>query len=845
MSSGLREVLGREVIIADGAMGTQIQAARLRPEDFAPTEGCPEILNVTKPQVIEEIHAEYLAAGVDAVTTNTFGANLTALADHKIADRLHELAFAGARLARHSADQAGPGHWVFGSMGPGTKLPSLGTVPFSAIRDAYQTQATAMLDGGADLLLIETCQDLLQAKAAAIGAQRAVTATGVAAPVIVQVTVEPTGTLLLGTETRAAVTALAALGIDGMGLNCATGPDAMGEHLRQVAAALPLVSVMPNAGLPDMTDDGAIYRLAAEELAQALAQFVEEVGVAIVGGCCGTTPEHLAAVVRRLAHRPLPARSPADSTAGCVSSLYHAVSLRQDATILSIGERTNAQGSKAFREAIAADDLDTCVAMAREQARNGAHVIDLSVDAVGRDGPADMARIAARFNTEQTLPVMVDSTDPATVEAALECLGGRAIVNSVNLEDGGVGLRALAPVIREHGAAVVALTIDEEGQARTAAQKVRVADRLIETLVELGFDERDIIIDPLTFPIATGAEETRRDGAETLRALQAIHAAHPAVGLMLGVSNVSFGLAPPVRVVLNSVFLFEAMACGLSAAIIHPGRITPLDRLDPALRDAARALVWEQGPSDALAVLLGAGGASVAASAQSTLPVAERLRRRIIEGNKAGLADDLEEALRTLTAAVIVDDLLLPAMAEVGEQFGAGQTQLPFVLQSAEAMKAAVTHLEPHLAAAGSADRRGQPGVVLATVRGDVHDIGKDLVDIVLSNNGFTVHNLGIKQPLTSMLAAAQEHDALAIGMSGLLVKSVEVMRENLAEMNARGLRIPVILGGAALTRRHVEESLAPLYAGEVRYAKDAFEGLTILRELSSAPGNAAHDGGP
>ncbi|MDR1152925.1 MAG: homocysteine S-methyltransferase family protein [Bifidobacteriaceae bacterium] len=839
----LRGVLGRRVVVADGAMGTQLMAAGLTPADYAGFDGCHEYLNLSRPDVVASVHAAYLDVGVDAVETNSFGANPSNLGEYGLAGRIEQLAHASARIAREVASSYTRRRWVFGSIGPGSWLPSLGHVAFADLRDAFEVQAFALLEGGADLLLIETAQDPLSAKAAVIAARRARARAGVDAPIIVQITVETTGTMLLGTETMAALTSLMALGIDGMGLNCATGPDSMREHLTQLAAHLPITSVMPNAGLPELTLEGAVYGLTPAGLADALDEFTGELGTAIVGGCCGTTPRHMREVVRRVGGRDLdrPAMDP-HPAAGRVASLFTAVALRQDVSYLAIGERANAQGSKAFREALHADDMDRCVDLACGQARAGAHVVDVCVDAVGRDGSADMAGLTARLATASTLPIMVDSTDPAVVRAALEHLGGKAIVNSVTLEDGGARLREVVGLVREHGAAVVALTIDEEGQARTAERKIAIAERLIDAVVAGGVDERDVIVDPLTFPVAAG-DETRRDGLATLAAIRAIRAAHPNAHLMLGVSNISFGLAPRARVVLNSVFLAEAVAAGLDAAIVNPARIEPLDRMDPALRAAAVDLIYDRRSPDALAVLLGAATDAPVPpdDAGPHLTGSARLAARIATGRTGGMDADLAEALAERGALGVLDEVLLPAMAEVGEAFGAGRMQLPFVLQAAEAMKAAVAWLEPHMPRRGA----GKGTVVLATVRGDVHDIGKNLVDIILTNNGYRVINLGIKQSISAMVDAADTHGAHAIGMSGLLVKSVEVMRENLAEMNARGRLLPVILGGAALTRAYVDDELRGLYHGEVRYAKDAFEALAILGEWKGEAGGDGVDGDP
>jgi 5-methyltetrahydrofolate--homocysteine methyltransferase len=832
------------VVVADGAMGTMLQQADLTLDDFDGFEGCNEILNVTRPDVVRAIHDAYFAVGSDCVGTNTFGANLANLGEYGIADRIFELARAGARLARESADawqDADRPRWVLGSVGPGTKLPTLGHVTFAALRDAYADQVRGMLAGGVDAILVETAQDLLQAKAAVIGARRARAAEHADdVPLFVNVTVEATGTLLLGTEIAAALTALEPLGIDLIGLNCATGPAEMSEHLRTLSRTARIgVACMPNAGLPQLTADGAHYPLDPDQLAAAHEVFTREFGLALVGGCCGTTPAHLAAVVGSVGGRGLATRK-IRSEPG-VSSLYQQVPFRQDTSYLVIGERTNANGSKAFRDAMLDERWDACVDIARAQIRDGAHVLDLCVDYVGRDGVADMRTAAARLATSSTLPIMLDSTEPEVVEAGLEALAGRCIVNSVNYEDGDGPTSRFArimPIVREHGAAVVALTIDEQGQARTAEHKVAVAARLIEDLTGTwGMAVSDIVVDCLTFPIATGQEETRRDALETIDAIREVKRRFPDVQTTLGVSNVSFGLNPAARLVINSVFLHEAQRAGLDSAIVHAARIVPLSRIPEHQRQLAYDLVYDKRTEDydpLQGILEEFAGATTKDSRETraaelaALPLGERLRRRVIDGEKAGLEADLEEALISRPALDIVNDDLLSGMKTVGDLFGAGEMQLPFVLQSADVMKTAVAYLEPHME---HTDEHGKGTIVLATVKGDVHDIGKNLVDIILSNNGYTVVNLGIKQPVSAILDAADEHDADVIGMSGLLVKSTVVMRENLEEMNQRGsaARWPVVLGGAALTRAYVEQDLARLFDGEVRYARDAFEGLRLM----------------
>ena len=842
-ADSLRRALSERVVVADGAMGTMLQASDLDLDDFEGHEGCNEVLNVTRPEVVQAVHEAFLAVGVDCVETNTFGANLGNLGEYGIEHRIRELADAGARLAREVTEGwSSPDRprWVLGSVGPGTKLPSLGHVPYSTLRDAYQAQAEGMLAGGVHAVLVETAQDLLQAKAAVVGTRRALATTGSDVPVLVQITVETTGAMLLGTEIGAALTALEPLGVDLIGLNCATGPAEMSEHLRHLARhARVALSCMPNAGLPQLTSEGARYPLTPAELADAHDVFTAEFGLSLVGGCCGTTPEHLRLVVERVRGREPARRRPRPEPGA--ASLYQHVPFRQDTAYLSIGERTNANGSKAFREAMLGSRWDDCVEIARSQTRDGAHLLDVCVDYVGRDGAADMRELAGRLATASTLPLVLDSTEPAVIEAGLECLGGRAVVNSVNYEDGDgprSRLRQLMPVVQEHGAAVIALTIDEEGQARTAAWKVRVADRLIGQLTgEFGLDVGDIVVDCLTFPIATGQEETRRDAVETIEAIREIKHRHPGVQTTLGVSNVSFGLNPAARQVLNSVFLHECVKAGLDSAIVHAARILPLSRIPEEQLQVALDLVHDRRRDgyDPLARFLelfegvDAGAAREdRAAALLQLPLFHRLEQRIVEGERTGLDSDLAAALEQRSALDIVNDTLLPGMRTVGELFGAGEMQLPFVLQSAEVMKAAVAYLEPFME---RTDESGKGTIVLATVKGDVHDIGKNLVDIILSNNGYTVVNLGIKQPINAILEAAEEHRADAIGMSGLLVKSTVVMRENLEEINQRGTaaRWPVLLGGAALTRAYVEEDLAELYDGEVRYARDAFEGLRLM----------------
>ena len=861
-AQALLDAVQSRVVIADGAMGTMLQEHDPSLEDYQQLEGCNEILNVSRPDIIAAIHDAYLATGIDAVETNTFGANWSNLSDYGIDDRIRELAAAGARIARERVEAAeatdGRTRWVLGSMGPGTKLPTLGHTTYAHLKETFAEQAIGLIDGGADAFLIETSQDLLQTKSAVNGCKQAIVATGIRLPIFVEITVETTGTMLMGSEVGAALTALEPLGVDAIGLNCATGPDLMSEHLRHLSrhSGVPVVC-MPNAGLPVLGANGASYPLTPDELATAHEQFVREFGLGLIGGCCGTTPDHLRAVVERLRGDEPAERHPQPEPG--VASLYQHVSFDQDASYLAIGERTNANGSKAFREAMLEGRWDDCVEIARNQIRVGAHLLDVCVDYVGRDGVADMREVVSRFATSSTLPLVIDSTEPAVIRAGMELIGGRPVVNSVNFEDGdGPDSRfgRIMPLVKEHGAAVIALVIDEQGQARTTADKMRIASRLIDTLVdEWGLKVEDIIVDMLTFPIATGQEETRRDAIETIEAIRAVNAKYPGIHTTLGVSNVSFGLNPAARSVLNSVFLHEAVEAGLDSGIIDAAKIVPLASVPDDRRKVALDLVWDRREYDSdgnltydplasmLDLFAGVDTAALRdarAAELAALPVGERLERRIIDGESKGLDDDLQLAMADgMSALDIINEHLLAGMKVVGERFGSGEMQLPFVLQSAEVMKSAVALLEPHME---KTDQAGKGRMVLATVRGDVHDIGKNLVDIILTNNGYEVINLGIKQPIADIIAAAEEHNADVIGLSGLLVKSTVVMKDNLLELNSRGLagRWPVLLGGAALTRSYVEDDLADLFDGTVRYARDAFEGLALMEPLVAIARGAA-----
>ncbi len=842
----LRAAADAGVVILDGATGTGLQLLDLSLDDFDGLEGCNEVLNLTRPDAVEALHESYLDAGADAVLTNTFGASSITLGEYDLSDRTRELNRASAQLARRMADRYSTSEWprwAIGSLGPGTKLPSLGQVHFDQLHHAYLEQARGLLEGGVDALLVETIYDLLQGKAAILACHDALREAGSRVPLYATVTIETTGQMLVGSEIGAALTALAPLRLDGIGLNCATGPDLMREPLRYLAASADLTLLCsPNAGLPRTEDGQMVYDLTPADLAAAQHAFVTEYGVGIAGGCCGTTPEHIRALREELTGLRPAQRSPsADPSA---ASLFMSTPYRQDTSFLIVGERANANGSRRFKRLLQNEEWEQMSNVIRDQAAEGAHVADVCVDFVGRDGVPDMAELVALARETSTLPLMLDSTEPPVLEAGLKQLGGKAIVNSINLEDGGQRLdHTLSAAIR-YGAGVVALVIDEEGQARTCDRKLDIARRLYRVATEdYGLAPEDLFFDALTLPVSTGQEDLRRDGVETLDAVEAISREFPRAQTILGVSNISFGLNPAARQVLNSVFLHEAVERGLKAAIVHAAQILPINRIPQDQLEGAQRLIFDQwaqgpdGPIDPLpaymALFEDLEQQVDQANSIDDLPLEDRLHRRIVDGLRDGLEDDLDQALSQRAAIPIINDLLLPAMQEVGDLFGSGQMQLPFVLQSAETMKRAVAHLEPHMDRLESVSK-GK--IVLATVRGDVHDIGKNLVEIILSNNGYETVNLGIKQPIANVIEAAEQHDANAIGLSGLLVKSTLVMKEDLEELNRRELasRWPVLLGGAALTRKYVEWDLRNTFQGDVFYGQDAFEGLRIMNALAN-----------
>src|SRR5580700_7289543 len=842
----LLDYLADRVLLCDGPIGTQVQGRNLDIErDFHGHENCTDILTDSRPDLVLEIHRDYLAAGCEAVQTNSFGASPITLGEFGIGDRAFDLNRRSAELAREAVAEFahdGRTRFVFGSVGPGTRLPSLGHIAYQDLEDALTVQCAGLVAGGVDAIRIETCQDPLQIKAAVNGAKRAREAAGKDIPIIVQVTVETTGTLLVGADIAAAATIIHALDVPAIGLNCATGPREMAEHVKWLGDNWPgYLSVLPNAGLPELINGHTHYPLTPKELAQWLERFVLEDGVNIIGGCCGSEAAHIAALdqmLRRIGRerpRPTPkTRHPV--WVPSVASLYSQVALRQENAYLSIGERCNANGSRAFRRLQEQGDWDGCVEMGREQVKEGSHTLDICTAFVGRDEIAEMSEVVGRMRGSINAPLVIDSTEYPVLEAAMKLYGGKPIINSINFEDGEEAADQRLRLARRFGAAVIALTIDETGMAKEVEHKLAVAQRLYDFACgKHGLPPSDLLFDPLTFTICTGNADDRRLGLNTLDAIERMAERMPECQIILGLSNISFGLNPPARQVLNSVFLDHALRRGLTGAIVHFSKILPLHRIPEEEARVAEDLIFDRrrdgyDPLHKFMALFQDRTIEKAEKKGRPEKLEDRLAQRIVDGDRLDLEADLELAMQSYTPLDIINNILLGGMKTVGDLFGAGKMQLPFVLQSAETMKAAVGYLEPHME---RVEGQEKGTVVLATVRGDVHDIGKNLVDIILTNNGYRVVNLGIKQPIGAILDAAVTHKADAVGMSGLLVKSTVVMRENLEEMSRQGLRVPVMLGGAALTRRYVEEDCAKAYeAGRVAYARDAFAGLDLMDKI-------------
>ncbi len=840
----LLDALRDHVLLCDGGMGSRVQALTLDVErDYWDRENCTEVLNLSRPDLVREIHRGYFEAGADMVETNSFGGSTITLSEFDLAERTHEINRIAAELAREAADSFSDGRhrYVLGSIGPGTKLPTLGNIAYDPLEAAIAEQCRGLVAGGVDAILIETCQDTLQIKAAVNAAKLARREAGTDTPVFVQVTVETTGTLLVGPDIAAAATVVHALDVPLMGLNCATGPQEMAEHVRWLAANWPgLLSMQPNAGLPELVDGKTHYPLGAAEMASWMERFVAEDGINLVGGCCGTNTQHIQALDamlrRRGGFRPAPVARKSVWVPS-VASLYGQTPLRQENSYFSIGERCNANGSRKWRELQENGDWDGCVTVGREQVGEGSNSLDICTAFVGRDEVFEMNEIITRFTSSVNAPLVIDSTETNVIEAALKLHGGKPIINSINFEDGEAAAADRLVLAKKFGAAVIALTIDEAGMAKTPEAKLDVARRLVAFACgKHGLPQSDLLIDPLTFTIATGNEDDRKLAEWTLAGIAAIRKEFPDIQIILGLSNVSFGLNAAARAVLNSVFLDHAVRAGMTGAIVHVSKIRPLHQIAPEELQVCEDLIFDRrrdgyDPLQKLLEIFADRKLADATKKVKSLTVEGRLKDRIVDGDRKGLGDELDEAMRTHAPLDIINSILLDGMKVVGELFGAGKMQLPFVLQSAETMKAAVAHLEPHME---RVEGQEKGTIVLATVKGDVHDIGKNLVDIILTNNGYRVVNLGIKVKLADMVAAAKEHRAHAIGMSGLLVKSTVVMRENLEEMSRQGLEIPVMLGGAALTRNYVEDDCVAAYAsGRVAYARDAFDGLHLMDRVT------------
>jgi len=846
------DLVRQRVVVLDGAMGATLQTYPLDVDrDWMNQENCCEILNLSRPDIISEIHEGFLAVGCDGVETNSFSGSKIVLTEAGLAERTVEINRTAAQIARKACDKfetPGRPRYVIGSVGPGTKIITLGQTTWEIMEESFFEQIRGLLEGGADVLLIETQQDLLAIKCAISAANKVFAATSRRVPIMVQASMDQQNgqQMLTGSDATALVAAMMPFDeVDVLGLNCAFGPYELTETIRYICQTWPrLVSVLPNAGLPVYVNNKAHFPMRPRDFTKGVMRFVEEFGVNIVGGCCGTTVEHLTLLCEAVGIRPQKKRSPSPKPQ--VSSLISAVDIRQDNSYLIVAERTNTNGSRQFKRLLQEDNWDGLVSMARDEIRDGSHMLDVCVDFVGRDGVADMKQVVQRYVNALPGPLMLDSTNPAVMEAGLKLAGGRCVLNSMNLEDGEERIAHICGLAKKYGAAVVAGTIDEDklnAMARTADRKISIATRIRDLAVnKYGLKDGDILFDPLVLPISTGIEEDRRNALETIEGTRRISTQLPECHTVVGLSNVSFGLKPAARVVLNSAFLHELMEAGLTAAIVHASKILPRNKIDDEKWNAAMDLIYDRrregfDPLTHFISLFPDGDETAKVAVADNSPIEEKLKRHIIDGEKRNLTAHLDLALKQYPPLDVINNILLEGMKVVGELFGTGQMQLPFVLQSAETMKAAVAYLEPMME---KADGQSKGRIVLATVKGDVHDIGKNLVDIILTNNGYTVFNLGIKQPLDEILKAAKEKSAHAIGMSGLLVKSVAVMKENLEELNAQNVKIPVLLGGAALTRDYAEETLAELYRGPLLYCKDAFEGLHAMDEISGGTLDAA-----
>ncbi len=838
----LLKLLKKKIVVFDGAMGTSLAVARNLQITNPSAEGgsasggntqqddrliCSEAYNLYAPEIVEAVHRSFIEAGCDLIETNTFNANRISLAEHRLEDHVEEINRAAVQIAKRA--RKGSKVLISGDLGPTGKLPSMGQITFDEMCEAYKEQVRIFVDEGLDAIQIDTCQDILQTKAAVVACNGVFEETGKRLPLVVTVTIDQGGKLLLGTEPEAVVATLVSLGVDIIGLNCGLGPEQMEGAVRYLVQHSPLpVAVIPNAGLPEIVDGETTYNLGAKDFAEKLSYYVEELGVQIVGGCCGTTPDHMVALIGRVNELRPKKRNPRWRPS--VSSLFQSRALKQEPAPTIIGERMNVNGSKKFRETVLADDFDQAVQMVADQEAGGSHLIDISVAYAGRNEISDFQAILSRVVGRSRLPICIDSTSIDAIETSLKLIPGRSLINSINLEDGGEKASKILKIAKRFGSALIALTIDEDGMAREKDHKLKIAKRLITLAKDHGIDESDLLIDLLTFTLAEPRAASFGSGARTLKAIKALKKKHPNVGTVLGVSNISFGLKRSARKILNSVFLNEAIKAGLDAAIVHAGQIIPVASLDEEVVETSLDLIWNRRPDalDRFIAFFEGKSFKYGEVAEGLLPE-EGILQSILQGDRSAITEFIDQMLGTTKPRDILNGHLMPAMGEVGRRFDRGEIPLPFVLQSAEVMKRATDHLAPHFEKS-EVQKKGK--VVLATVRGDVHDIGKNLVDIVLSNNGYDVVNIGVKQPIEEIIMAATNHGADIIGLSGLLVESALIMKDDLAEMEHRGVKIPVICGGAALTEAYVKKELASVYSGNVYYAGDAFHGLKICEEL-------------
>ena len=866
-----RNYLNRDdkpIIIFDGGTGTSFQNLNLSSHDFGgdELEGCNENLVLSSPNTVEQVHNSFLEAGCHVIETNTFGASSIVLDEYSISNKAYEINKKAAQIAKKCANlfsSINTPRFVAGSIGPTTKLPTLGHIDFDKLKESYEEQINGLIDGGIDLLLIETCQDVLQIKSALSASQEVIKNRNIELPIMISITMETTGTMLVGSDIASALTILEPYNIDILGLNCATGPVQMKEHIKYLAENSPFaISCIPNAGLPENIGGVAHYKLTPLELKMHLMNFIYDFNVQLIGGCCGTTPEHikhLSSIIEEIVDKKINKKLATAKTnfVPSAASIYNAVPYKQDNSILIVGERLNASGSKKVRELLNEDDWDGLVSIAKQQQKENAHILDVNVDYVGRDGVKDMKEITSRLVTNINLPLMIDSTEADKMESGLKTVGGKCIINSTNYEDGDDRFNQVLKLALDYGAGIVIGTIDEDGMARTSQKKYDIAKRALIKTRSSGLADYEIFFDPLALPISTGIEEDRLNAKATIEAISKIRKSFPDIHIILGISNISFGLSPLSRINLNSIFLDECIKAGLDSAIIAPNKILPLSKISVDTKKLCLDLIYDRRKFenhiciyDPLVELTKAfqdltiSDFKKASTSNKNLTLEEKLKNHIVDGEKIGLEEQLNNALKKYKPLEIINTYLLDGMKVVGELFGSGQMQLPFVLQSAETMKFAVSVLEPHMETVDEKISNGK--LLIATVKGDVHDIGKNLVDIILSNNGFDVINLGIKQDVSAIIDAQKKHKADCIAMSGLLVKSTAFMKDNLEAFNNAEINVPVILGGAALTPKFVNEDCSQIYKGKILYGKDAFTDLQFMNDYmdSKKKGNWSNENG-